>query len=342
MKITVADPAMSGETLPGPTPRRRAAPPLTFMFSGQGSQYFQMGSDLYARHAVFREALDEGSELVRQHTGRSLIAEITAGTLSQPFDDLRSTHPALLVIQHAMYRALLSEGVVPDEVWGSSLGEFVAAVAAGVWSFGDAIRAVIEQARLVTLRCNRGGMLAILAPPELHSELSATGYDLTLAGVNFASHFVVAGDARVLDLAQQWLTRRQIVFQRLPVHHAFHSSWIEPIGVPFREFCASLRIERVPRLRFISTVHGRDLAEVTSEYLWSVVREPMRFRDAAQLLERGGPRLYIDCGATGTGATFVRNNLRPGSLSRCFQILTPYQRATSQLQQLKEHLAQYA
>jgi bacillaene synthase trans-acting acyltransferase len=318
------------------------APPLTFMFSGQGAQYFQMGADLYARHAVFREAIDEGNELVRRQIGRSLRAELAARTLSEPFDDLRLSHPALLIVQHAMYLALLSEGVVPDEVWGSSLGEFVAAIAAGVWSFGDAIRAVIEQSRLVTLRCDRGGMLAVLAPPELHSELRESGYDLTLAGVNFATHFVLAGDARALDSAQQLLARRRIVFQRLPVHYAFHSPRIDPIGVPFREFCASLRIERVPRLPFISTVHGRPIADVTPEYLWSIVREPMRFQDAAQFLERRGPRVYIDCSPSGTCATFVRNNLRPGSPSRFFQILTPFQQATSQLQQLKSHLAQYA
>jgi acyl transferase domain-containing protein len=168
-------------------------PRLVFMFSGQGSQYFQMARDLYDGYEVFRETMHVGERIVRRKLGRSLLAELYGRSHTQVFDDLRLSHPALLMTEYAIYRVLISEGIAPDAVWGSSLGEFVAAVASGAWSYETAMDAVLEHARLVTAHCEPGGMLAVLGGLEHYDALVAEGIPLTLAGVNFAMHFTLAG-----------------------------------------------------------------------------------------------------------------------------------------------------
>jgi acyl transferase domain-containing protein len=313
--------------------------PLIFMFSGQGSQYFQMGKELYGQNAVFRRVVERGDALVKQQLGRSLIAEIYGRPRSDSFDDLTLSHPALLVIEYATYQALLSEGIRPDQVWGSSLGELIAAVAADVWSFETALQITMEQARLVTATCRRGGMLAILSEFDLYAELKNSGHDIVLAGINFKKHFTISADVPTLQELEAQLTRRGIAFQRLPVGYAFHSAAIEAVQQPFIRFCAALPMNCSPRVPFLSGATGDYIHEVTPEYIWSVVRGPMRFSEAIQRLESRGPSAFVDCGPSSTSATFVKYNLSEHSGSICLPILTPFHQGVQKLAQVKEYVA---
>ena len=99
------------------------------MFSGQGSHYYQMGKDLYESHPVFRSQMEQGDAIVRALAGRSVLDELFRHPISMPFDDLVISHPALIMLEYALFRVLVSEGIVPDCVWGSSAGEFAAGIA---------------------------------------------------------------------------------------------------------------------------------------------------------------------------------------------------------------------
>jgi bacillaene synthase trans-acting acyltransferase len=315
-------------------------PQLILMFSGQGSQYFQMGKELYEHHPVFRRVLDRGDALVQQQLGRSLCAEIYGRPRSDVFDDLLMSHPALLVVEYAMYETLQSEGISADQVWGSSLGEMSAAAAAGVWSFESALQIVIDQARAVTATCPAGGLLAVLGNMDLYADLKNFGHDIALAGVNFKSHFTIASDPATLQAVQQSLKERDIAFQRLPLRYGFHSAALEPAQQLFLRCCAAQPVNRTPRIPFLSGATGNYVSEITPDYLWAVMRGPMRFSEAVQRLEQRGPNVFVDCGPSGTSATFVKYNLTDTSRSTVHPLLTPFHQGRQKLAQLKDHVAQ--
>ena len=313
-------------------------PQIVFMFSGQGSQYYQMGRDLYDGHAVFRRTLDQYDRIVRDHGGFSLIDATFSSPGTAVFDDLRLSHPALLAFEFAMYETLVSEGVVPDQVWGSSLGELAAAAVAGCCSYETALRMAIAQAAEVVARCPPGGSLAILGRREDLAALSCGGSSLTYVGENFPGHFTVAAPAAAIDRVAEELKSRSINSIRLPLRYAFHSVQVEAARSGFLAACASLDFSAAPRLPLVSTMSTQRVERFTPEYFWQVVTGPMRFRDTLLRLELSGPAVYIDCGPAGTSATFVKYNLSAGSNSAQFPILSPFRTGLRNLEKIKsEH-----
>lgn len=312
------------------------------MFSGQGSQYFQMGKELYASHPVFRRTVEQGDALVGQQLGRSLKAEIYGRPRHQLFDEIRFSHPALLVIQYAVYQTLVSEGIEPALVWGSSLGELIAAVAADAWSFESALAVVMEQARLVEAHCPPGGMLAILGDTALYDQLRDRGHAIALAGVNFKTHFTISADNGTLERVEAQLKARDVSFLRLPVRYAFHSAAIDPAKEYFVRFCSTMPMNHRLRWPFLSGTQGKYVDEITPAYFWAVVRGPMGFSETMQRLEAQGPSVFVDCGPSGTLATFAKYGLRESSASTCFAILTPFHQGIQKLAQLKEYVVRQA
>lgn len=306
------------------------------MFAGQGAQYFQMGKDLYEHNAVFRREFDHGEAIVRDLCGRSLSAEIYERNRAEAFDDLALSHAALIVIELAVCRTLEVAGIVPDEVWGTSLGEYVAGVVAGSWTLDASLHAVVTQARLVGEQCPAGGMLAVLGAPSLFDDLRRADVDITLAGINFQQHFTLAGSHAALADAERVLLATGATFQRLPVRFAFHSAAIDGMREAYVRYCGE-HVFRPARVRMTSGIDGRDLSQLSASYLWEVIRQPMRFAETWALLERRGPHIYVDCSPSGTLATFGKYNLGASS-SQVFPILTPFNQGMQNLERLRAHV----
>lgn len=295
-----------------------------FMFSGQGSQYFQMGKELFEKNDCFREWMTRLDEMARPSIGASVVETIYASGRSkgEPFDRTLLTHPAIFMIEYSLAQTLDRAGVRPDLVLGASLGSFAAAAVAGFISAGDALSAVIRQARALEESGEPGGMTAILNDPSLFDRDFIRGRS-ELAGVNFSSHFVVS--ARRTDLAEieTILKRDEIGYQRLPVSFPFHSRWIESARAPFESFMRTVRCN-AGRMPLVCCDRAVALSALPEDYFWGVVRNPIRFRETIAGLEQQGPRRYIDVGPAGTLATFLKYGLPAGSKSTVHTILTPF------------------
>lgn len=295
-----------------------------FMFSGQGSQYFQMGKQLFETNSVFRDWMTRLDSLARGPCGRSVVDAIHASAKSEAFDRTLLTHPAIFMVEYSLAQCLMSENVKPDLLLGASLGSFAAAAVAGLMEVEHAMAAVIEQAAAFEATCQRGAMTAIMADPSLHRErfLHERG---ELAAVNFHSHFIVSAPCGELDAIEFALKERGLVHQRLAVSFAFHSRWIDPAR---ERFCAAMRTIPVARGRGIVPIvcceRAATLQELPEDYFWRLVRHPIRFKEAVASLERQGPHRYIDVGPSGTLATFVKYGLADESQSSAHPILTPY------------------
>ena len=295
-----------------------------FMFSGQGSQYFQMGRELFEKNDTYRRWMVRLDETARQSSGQSVIESLysSARGKGDPFDRTLLTHPAIFMVEVSLAQTLIEAGVRPDMVLGASLGSFAAAAVAGFMDAEDALSAVIRQAMALEEQCEPGGMIAILADPALFAEELFCGRS-ELAAVNFSSHFVVTGKASELAEIEAELKAREIGYQRLPVTFAFHSQWIDEAKVPFVSFMRSVG-RKQNRLPLVCCDQAAMVAELSGDYLWDVVRRPIRFRETIARLEREGVCRYVDVGPAGTLATFLKYQLPKTTRSTVHAILTPY------------------
>lgn len=297
-----------------------------FMYPGQGTQYFQMCRDLLDREPAFRERMLETDQIVQGLTGRSVIGTIYApqARMSDVFDRLLMTSPAIFMIEVALTRLLEERGVTPDVVLGASLGTFAAATTAGMLHVEDALTCVVRMAQVVEAHCEEGAMLAVLAPASLYRTTCLADIS-TIASVNYSEHFVVSCSVRDLDLVEAALRSHAVAFQRLPVRFAFHSPDIDTAREPLRRVLAPLRC-RPSRIPLACCAQGRLTTIVSLDDLWNVVRSPILFSQTIAMLEARGAWRYLDVGPTDTLATFLKYILSPGSASRIQGLVSPYRR----------------
>lgn len=295
-----------------------------FMFSGQGSQYFQMGRALYDGNETFRGWMLRLDEVARASSGSSVVEALysDARQKSDPFDRTLLTHPAIFMVEYSLAQCLMDAGVWPDLVLGASVGSFAAAAVAGFIDAEDALKAVIRQAIALEQGSEPGGMIAILGDPALFEEDFLRGRS-ELAGVNFSSHFVISARQAELAEIETALKARKVTYQRLPVAFPFHSRWMDDAKAPFASFMQSIRC-RPGRLPLACSDRTEVLSTLRDGFFWDVVRNPIRFREMTAVLERGGARRYIDIGPAGTLATFLKYGLPSTTKSTIHPILTPF------------------
>lgn len=305
-----------------------------FMFSGQGSQYYQMGKQLLETNSVFRDWMTRLDHLAQEISGKRVIDAIYSGSKAEVFDQTALTHPAIFMVEYSLAQCLMHEGVKPDLTLGTSLGSFAAAAVAGYIDVQDGMAAVLAQARAFEATCERGGMIAILADPSLYDEDFLRGRS-EMAGVNFSTHFAVSARQADLDAIEAELTQRALTYQRLAVSFAFHSRWTESAREQFSTFMRSVPF-RKGTVPLVCCDQGAVLRELPDDYFWQVVRNPIRFRDTVEQLERQGSYRYIDVGPSGTLATFVKYAIPESSASSAYAILTPYGQDQKKLAALLE------
>jgi bacillaene synthase trans-acting acyltransferase len=294
-----------------------------FMFSGQGSQYFQMGRELFRTNDTFHSWMVRLDAIAEELTGHSVIGTLYADTSrkSDSFDRTLLTHPAIFMVEYALAQTLIDAGVLPDVVLGASMGSFAAATVAGFIEVADALASVVHQA-IALEECERGGMLAVLADPALFAE-DFLSHRSELAAVNFSSHFVISARWNDLEEIETALRKDNVGYQRLPVSSAFHSQWIDKAKAPFASFMRSVQY-RQGSLSLGCCDKTILLNGLPPDYFWNVVRRPIRFRETIAHMEQLNSHRYIDVGPAGTLATFLKYVMPANTKSTAHSILTPY------------------
>jgi acyl transferase domain-containing protein len=299
--------------------------PLVFMYSGQGSQYYQMGRELYLEDARFRRVMQELDGLVERHLGESVLQHIydERRKKSEPFVRTRITHQAIFMVEYALTQVLLDEGLRPSFVLGSSLGEVTAAAVSGIVSLEDCVELLVENARLLEGRCERGGMIAVIHAASLYESEPALHGHCELASVSWDSHFVVSGGESGLSRAEEFLKRRDILHQRLPVEYGFHSSSLESVRVGFQGFLSTVRYNP-PRFPFVSCARAGVVESMADDHFWHAFRGRIEFLRAIRHLESQGSHFYLDVGPSGTLSTFIKQILPARGGANTCPTLTPF------------------
>ena len=297
---------------------------MIFMCSGQGSQYYQMGRELFLRYPDFRRCMQEMDRVVLELSGTSVLGALydPSRRKSDLFDSICITSPAIFMLEFALASLLIEGGTVPDRILGSSMGVYAAAAIAGCMDRDEALRIIVTQARIFERQCPPGGMISVLGDPALVAGAVRSGH-CEIAAVNLPNHFTLAAPEAQLAGIESLIADERVSFQRIAVRHAFHSRWIDAANQPLEAFLRTLKL-RSPHIPIVCCAGARTLRELPQTYFWSVAREPIRFYDTMQQLEREGPFRYVDVGPAGSLATLVKYALGPGSKSSVHAALSPY------------------
>ncbi|NIA02531.1 MAG: acyltransferase domain-containing protein, partial [Nitrospirae bacterium] len=251
--------------------KKEGDPSIVFMFTGQGSQYVNMGFDLYQSEPVFRETIDQCFAILKSHT-RVDFREIlypSAENLEIAQSKLNETvnaQPILFIVEYALVKLWRTWGVTPDVMIGHSLGEYVAACLSGVLTLEEALILVASRGQLMQ-EMDSGKMLAVpLSEEEIKPFLEE---HVSIAVVNHSKSIVLSGPSNSIDSISKNLEENGIVGRMLKTSHAFHSESVAKIIPEFREKLNQVNFKS-PKIPFISNASGTWIksSEVTSVDYW--------------------------------------------------------------------------
>ena len=313
--------------------------PVTFMFPGQGAQHAGMAQDLYQKEPVFRSEFDRCLRLLQPYLDYDLHAlllpqsdeERSAAAIR--LEQTEVTQPALFVIEYALARLWMAWGVQPAAMIGHSIGEYVAACLAGVFTLEDALGLVAMRGALLQ-QMEPGSMLAVsLSESDLAPHL-IEGCDL--AAINGPELCVVSGSVAVIDTVEKNLNAQGVFCRRLQVSHAFHSAMTDALLPVFVERVAKLKLNP-PAIRFFSNVSGDWITsqQATDAQYWGQhLRATVRFNDSLQQLLNQPDMILLEAGP---GETLTRLAQRHPSLQPQ-QLIVSSLPHSSQIQVTQPHL----
>jgi acyl transferase domain-containing protein/acyl carrier protein len=274
--------------------------PVVYLFPGQGAQHVDMGRELYEAEEVFRDAVDACAEILQDRLGRDVRDLLYPPTerreeAERLLTETRFAQPALFVVEYALAQLWRSWGVQPAAMIGHSLGEYVAACLAGVFSLPDALALVAARGEMMQ-RLPGGAMLSVELPAAELERRCGTG--LSLAAVNAPGLSVASGPEPLVAALEARLAAEGISARRLRTSHAFHSAMMEPIADAFRDLVRSVALAP-PQLPYLSNVTGTWItaAEATDPAYW--VRHllaPVRFAEGIAELWREPEWILLEVG----------------------------------------------
>ncbi len=310
-----------------------------FMFSGQGSQYYQMGKELYQNHQLFKQSMDECNAFVAPLIGMSLTEVIYNPKVEKGaiFDRLLYTNPALLSIQYSLVRVLKDMGVYPDFVMGYSLGEVTAAIVSEAISLEDGLKLVVDMAHLAEEETPQARMLAIMAEKIIVVQNPDLFSKCWLTATNFTENFVISGLPHDIQSLQNDLKEEGITTQKLPVNYGFHTPLIEGLEHRFKKILSEISYSG-PVIPIISSRQNEVVASLTDEYFWEVIRYPVNFQKTIENTVKNEDFVFIDLGPSGSLATSIKYILPPSSNSVALQVMNQYGKNLHMLEKFGDNL----
>jgi len=288
---------------------------LIFMFSGQGSQYVNMGLDIFRTEHIFKEEISRCFKILIPIIGYDLKEVLYPEEISSSIpkdkniNQTEITQPIIFAFEYAMAKLLMYWGLKPQAMIGHSIGEYVAACLSGVISLEEALKLVAIRGKLMQ-QIPTGAMLSVTLP-EAELIPSLNQYPtLSLAAVNAPNLCVISGPDKVIETFENQLKEEKINTQKLHTSHAFHSQMMEPILTQFEQAVKEVELCK-PQLPYVSNLTGQwitDRQAMSSEYWKNHLRKTVRFMEGLTPLLEDKASVFIELGPGRSLTTFVQNH----------------------------------
>jgi len=287
--------------------------PVVFMFPGQGAQYINMGIECYLQERVFRMAVDECCDLLKEHIGLDLREvmwpkEFPSDGPVTRLNETQYTQPSMFVIEYALAKQFLSWGIAPDALIGHSVGEYVCAYISGVMSLSDALKLISHRGKLIQ-ELPKGAMAAVSLNEEKLKALLPETVDI--AAINEPTVCTVSGPIEDISNFIEELTKQGIAARKITTSHAFHSSMMEPARKGMQKILKEIKLQ-APKIPVISNVTGDWLTNeqaVSADYWADHLCKPVNFSSGVEsLLNHDPEQVFIEMGPGQSLASFVRRH----------------------------------
>ncbi|KAF2180792.1 RADS2 nonreducing polyketide synthase [Zopfia rhizophila CBS 207.26] len=267
-----------------PEAKPSSSSPVVWVFTGQGSHYAGMGSELYRTSPVFRETIEACANICREYNFPAFLDLIVDRGGSRDILASKSTvqtQLAVLSLEIGLAAFWRSIGIHPGMVMGHSLGEYAALYVAGVLSLADVLYLVGRRAMLLLERCEADAfaMLTISMPADAAREMLATKSQYgscSVACMNSPSATVISGSSEDIVRLQKDI---QGPSKALAVPYGFHSFQMDQVLAEFANIGASVRYSE-PKLPVASTLLGAIVdssGTFNARYLAQQTRQPVDF-----------------------------------------------------------------
>merc|ERR1739838_199297 len=290
-----------------------ARPKIAFLFTGQGSQYIYLARELFDTQPIFRKVLERCDEILRPYLEQPLLEVLYPAQLNSPtplsviegeeekslrgIDETAYTQPALFAIEYALAQLWQSWGIKPDIVMGHSVGEYVAATVAGIFSLEDGLKLIAERGRLMQELPAGGEMFAVMASESKVKTFIAPYPEIAIAAINGPESIVISGESAAMKTIVSSFSVVGIKAKQLEVSHAFHSPLMEPMLANFEAVAAQLTYNQ-SKIPVISNLTGTiaDQSIASAQYWINHVRQPVRFVQGMETLHKQGAEIFLEIG----------------------------------------------